>query len=201
MAAKRYVDVFEMYNRCVVGDRISEEDWDYNIIPHNAALMKQRYDISFGNRIIPNDQDMVDRLFVAGVDMLLTSGIYNKATGTRMLITEDELYEGLKMAPRKLQLGSGKDSIVCSQRRGNSINKPIIEGGPTGAPLTEDLYIPIIESYAQEPAVDTIVSGVLRTVKGSAAEKNTPWEIRGALAELSYTREALYNAGRPGMAI
>jgi methylamine--corrinoid protein Co-methyltransferase len=163
--------------------------------------MKKRYGINFGTKIIPEDQDMVDRLFVAGIDMLLTSGIYNRDTGTRMKITEDEIYEGLKMAPKKLVLGEGKDSVECVPRRGNPLSKPVIEGGPTGAPISEDLYTTIIESYAQEPMVDCIVSGVLNTVKGHPALKNTPWEVRATLAELSYVHNALYAAGRPGLGI
>jgi methylamine--corrinoid protein Co-methyltransferase len=201
MTAKRYIDVFEAYNRFESGTRISEEAWDYRIIPNTAQIMKKRYKIDFGSKIIPEDQDLVDRLFVAGVDMLLATGIYNTETGTSMRITEDEIYEGLKMAPKKISLGEGKDAVTCSARRGNVMNKPIIEGGPTGSPISEDIYIPLIESYAQEPTIDTIVSGVLRTVKGQPAVKNSPWEIRATLTELSYTRDALYNAGRPGMAI
>jgi methylamine--corrinoid protein Co-methyltransferase len=201
MTARRYVDVFESYNRFMEGNKVSEKEWDYDIIPTIASKMKKRYELDFGSTIIPEDQDLVDRLFVAGVDMLITAGIYNINTGTSMPITEDEVYEGLKMAPKKLNLGKGKDSVECSPRRGNSINKPIIEGGPTGAPVSEDIYAIVIESYAQEPVVDTIVSGVLESVKGHPAVKNTPWEIRATLAELNYVHNALYEAGRPGMAI
>lgn len=201
MTARRYVDVFDTYNRFVAGDRISEKDWDYYIVPNSAALMKKRYSLNFGNSIIPEDQDMVDRLFVAGIDMLLTTGVYNKDTGTRMKLTEDEIYEGLKMAPKKLNLGEGKDSVECAARRGNAIHKPIIEGGPTGAPVSEEIYTSVIESYAQEPVVDTIVTGVLETVKGHHSVKNTPWEVRATVAELTYAHNALITAGRPGMAI
>jgi len=201
MTAPRYVDVFDTYNRFVSGDRIQEKDWDFYVVPNNASLMKRRYNISFGTDIIPEDQDLVDRLFVAGIDMLLSTGIYNFDTGTRMKLTEDEIYEGLKMAPKRLMLGEGKDAVECNARRGNSINKPIIEGGPTGAPITEDIYSTVIESYAQEPVVDTIVSGVLNTVKGHPSVKNTPWEIRATLAEMNYVHNALNAAGRPGMAI
>ena len=160
MTAPRYVDVFDTYNRFMAGDRILEKDWDYYLVPNNASLMKKRYGINFGKEIIPEDQDMIDRLFVAGIDMLITTGIYNRDTGTRMKITEDEIYEGLKMAPKKLILGEGKDAVECTARRGNTINKPIIEGGPTGAPVSEAIYSTLMESYAQEPTVDTVVTGV-----------------------------------------
>ena len=201
MTARRYVDVFDTYNRFVSGERISEKDWDFYILPNIAALMKKRYDLNFGTNIIPEDQDMVDRLFVAGIDMLLTTGIYNRDTGTRIKLTEDEIYEGLKMAPKKLTLGEGKDSVECVARRGNVMQKPIIEGGPTGAPVSEEIYTTVIESYAQEPMVDTLVTGVLETVKGHHSVKNTPWEVRATVAELTYAHNALINAGRPGMAI
>jgi len=201
MTAPRYVDVFDTYNRFMAGDRILEKDWDYYLVPNNASLMKKRYGINFGKEIIPEDQDMIDRLFVAGIDMLITTGIYNRDNGTRMKITEDEIYEGLKMAPKKLILGEGKDTVECTARRGNTINKPIIEGGPTGAPVSEAIYSTLMESYAQEPTVDTVVTGVLETVKGHPSVKNSPWEVRATMHELTYTHNALIAAGRPGMAI
>ena len=201
MTAKRYVDVFELYDRFVAGESMREETWDYRIIPETAEMMRERYEINFGRKIIPEDQDLSDRLFLAGVDMLLTCGIFNKDTGTRMMLTEDELYEGLKMARKRLIFGEGKDSVVCSERRGNPMNRPVIEGGPTGAPISEELYIPVIESYARESMVDTIVTGVLKSIKGEPVVKNTPVEIRASLSELGLTRKALYNAGRPGMPI
>ncbi|MBR1452864.1 MAG: monomethylamine:corrinoid methyltransferase [Candidatus Methanomethylophilaceae archaeon] len=201
MTAPRYVDVFDTYNRFISGDKILEKDWDYYLLPNNASLMKKRYGISFGSEIIPEDQDMLDRLFVAGIDMLITTGVYNRDTGTRLKLTEDEIYEGLKMAPKKLTLGEGKDAVECTARRGNSMNKPIIEGGPTGAPVSEAIYPTLIESYAQEPMVDAIVTGVLETVKGHPSVKNSPWEVRATMHELTYAHNALIAAGRPGMAI
>ena len=201
MTAPRYVDVFDTYNRFISGDRILEKDWDYYLLPNNASLMKRRYEINFGSEIIPEDQDMLDRLFVAGIDMLITTGVYNRDTGTRLKLTEDEIYEGLKMAPKKLTLGEGKDAVECTARRGNSMNKPIIEGGPTGAPVSEAIYPTLIESYAQEPMVDAIVTGVLETVKGHPSVKNSPWEVRATMHELTYAHNALIAAGRPGMAI
>jgi len=201
MTAPRYVDVFDTYNRFISGDRILEKDWDYYLLPNNASLMKRRYGINFGSEIIPEDQDMLDRLFVAGIDMLITTGVYNRDTGTRLKLTEDEIYEGLKMAPKKLTLGEGKDAVECTARRGNSMNKPIIEGGPTGAPVSEAIYPTLIESYAQEPMVDAIVTGVLETVKGHPSVKNSPWEVRATMHELTYAHNALIAAGRPGMAI
>ena len=201
MTAKRYIDIYEAYDRFYDGERIREDQWDYSIVPVNASQMKEKYDISFGPDIIPTDEDLCERLFLAGVDMLLTTGFYNTDLGRVMHIAEEELFEGLKMAPKKLTLGSGKDKRTCKARRGNAVRKPIIQGGPTGAPVSENIFVPMIQSYAQEPVVDTIVSGVLNTVNGHPATTNTPWEIRATMAEVRYVREAMLMAQRPGMCI
>lgn len=201
MTAKKYVDIYEAYDRFYEGERVREDQWDYTIVPMNASLMREKYDISFGPDIIPTDPDLCERLFLAGVDMLLTTGFYNSDLGRVMHITEEELFEGLKMAPKKLALGSGKDQRECKARRGNSRRKPVIQGGPTGAPVSENIFVPMIQSYAQEPVVDTIVSGVLNTVNGHPATTNTPWEIRATMAEIRYVREAMLMSQRPGMCI
>ncbi len=201
MTAKKYIDIYEAYDRFFQGDRMREDQWDYTVVPNNAAQMKEKYDIHFTDEIIPTDEDLCERLFLAGIEMLLNTGFYNTDLGRVMKIDEDELFEGLKMAPQKLKLGSGKDERECVARRGNDSHKPIIQGGPTGAPVSEDIFIPLISSYAQEPVVDTIVSGVLNTVNHHPATTNTPWEIRATMAEIRYVREACLMSQRPGMCI
>lgn len=201
MTAKRYVDIFEAYDRFLAGERLQEDQWDYVVVPNNASRMKEKYKIKFGREIIPTDQDLCERLFLAGVDMLLTTGIFNADIGRVMHIGEDELFEGLKMAPQSLRLGSGKDERVCVARRGNDTRKPIIQGGPTGSPTGEDIFVPVVRSYAQEPVVDSIVSGVLNSVNGHPATSETPWEIRATMAEIRGVREACLLAQRPGMCI
>ena len=201
MVARKSVNVFEAFDRSMEGMKIAEGEWNYQVIPSNAALMKERYNIEFGDRIIPDDQDLVDRLFVAGVDMLITTGFYNPDFGRKMTVDEDEIYEGLKLAPKKLTFGSGKDSCECRARRGNDSNKPVIQGGPTGAPISEEIYTNVIRSYAQEPVVDTIVSGIINTVDGHPASTNSPWEIMATMSEIRKVREATTISGRCGMGI
>ena len=201
MTAKKYVDIDEAYDRFYEGERVREDQWDYTIVPNNATMIKEKYDISFGPDIIPTDPDLTDRLFLAGMDMLLTTGFYNTDLGRVMYITEEELFEGLKMAPRKLTLGRGKEKCKCKARRGNAKSKPVVQGGPTGAPVSESVFVPMIESYVQEPVVDTIVSGVLNTVDGHPVTANTPWEIKATMAEIRHVREAMLKSQRPGMCI
>lgn len=201
MTAGRYVDVFESYERFANGPKMTEQEWDYEVIPKRAKMLKDAYGLDFGKDIIPTDPELIDNLFLAGMDILLTCGLYNPDLGRVMKIEEEEIYQGLKMAPKHLTLGTGKEKCKLKPRQGNSMRMPIIIGGPTGAPVNENLFESIIASYAQEPLVNGIVSGVIKTINGKAASTNSPWEIKATMAEIRHVREATSMAGRPGMCI
>lgn len=201
MVAKKHVDIYEIYDRFHNGKKMREDSWDYVVVPSNALAMKEKYNINFTDDIVPDDDDLCDRLFNAGLDLLCTIGFYNNDMGRTMEISEEEVYEGLRKAPKAIKMGSGKDQVTCGPRKGNSKDIPIIEGGPTGAPVSEDIFVPMMQSYAQEASVDLLVSGVLNTINKHPSITNTPWEIRATLAEIGFVREASALAGRPGLGI
>ena len=183
------------------GKKVAESEWDYNIIPTNATAMKEKYNIRFGKEIVPEDKDLKNRLFQAGMEMLVTTGFYNADLGRVLYVTEEEIKEGIKKTPKSLVLGENRDRALFEPRRGNAAKKPIIQGGPTGAPVSEDVFIQVMQSYVQEPVVDTLVNGVMATIEGHPATTNTPWEIRAMMAELRAVKEARVRGHRPYMAI
>lgn len=201
MAAARPINIFETYERSRKGPKMAENEWDYQVIPQNLAKLKEKYKIKFGKETIPEDKDLKDRLFQAGVEMLATTGVYNQDLNRVIKLTEEEIWEGIKKTPTHLNMGEGRDMARFYPRHGNSPVKPIIQGGPTGAPVSEDIFIQVMQSYAQEATVDTLVNGVMATIEGHPAKTGTPWEIRATMAELRAVREARTRAGRPYMAI
>jgi methylamine--corrinoid protein Co-methyltransferase len=133
--------------------------------------------------------------------MLVTTGFFNSDLKRVMYVTEEEVWEGVKKTPKQLMLGEGRDVARFYPRKGNSPVKPIIQGGPTGAPVSEDIFVQVMQSYAQEAVVDTLVNGVMATIEGQPATTNTPYEIRAMMAEVRSVNEAKIRAGRPNMAI
>ncbi len=198
---EKALTVYDAYLRSEKGPRVSESVWDNEVVPDAAIEMKAKYDISFDDDIIPTDPDLMERLFLAGVDLLTSIGIYNVDTGRVIKVTEDEIRAGLRAAPKEIRLGNHSDMVTLAPRKGNSSKKPIIQGGPTGATVSEDIFIPMFQSYAQEPVVDTLVSGVMATIDGIPATTNTPFEIKATMAEIRGIREACSRVGRPYMAI
>ena len=201
MAATRALTITDVYDRFVKGKKVKAEDWDYKVIPENLTALKQKYNLSFGKDIIPEDKETKDNLFNAGLEMLVTTGFYCQDLGRVMHVTEEEVWEGIKKTPTKLILGEGKDIARFYPRHGNAPVKPIIQGGPTGSPISEDVFVQVMQSYAQEGVVDTLVNGVMTTIEGHPAKTRTPYEIRATMAELRATKEARVRAGRPGLGV
>ena len=201
MAATRPLTVCDVYDRFVKGKKIPEEEWDYHIIPQNATKLKEKYKLKFGSKFIPEDKQTINNLFNAGLEMLVETGFYCQDLGRVMKVTEEEVWEGIKKTPTKLILGEGRDICRFYPRHGNSPVKPIIQGGPTGSPISEEVFVQVMQSYAQEGIVDTLVNGVYTSIEGNKAKTNTPYEIRAMMAELRATKEARIRAGRPGLGV
>ena len=202
MAVTRALTIPDVYERFVKGKKVKVEDWDYQITPQNLTALKEKYKIKIErDQIVPEDKDMINRLFQAGLEMLVTTGYYCQDLGRVMHVTEEEVWEGIKKTPTKLILGEGKDIARFYPRHGNSNVKPIIQGGPTGSPISEDVFVQVMQSYAQEGIVDDLVNGVMTTIEGHPAKTKTPYEIRATMAELRATKEARVRAGRPGLGV
>ncbi len=202
MAATRALTITDVYERFVKGKKVPEADWDYKIVPENLSALKEKYNIKIDpNTIIPEDKELINNLFQAGLEMLVTTGFYCQDLGRVMKVTEEEVWEGIKKTPTKLILGEGRDIARFYPRKGNSPVKPIIQGGPTGSPISEDVFVKIMQSYAQESVVDDLVNGVMTTIEGKPAKSRTPYEVRATMAELRATKEARIRAGRPGLGV
>ncbi len=202
MAFKDKVGVFETYDRARSGPKVDEKQWDQKLTFQTAHRLKEKYKLKFDRtKIIPTDTDMIDRLFQAGLEMLVEMGVYCIDTGRVIKYSEDEILMAVAGAPRELTLGEGRDSRILRARSFNDSRPPLCQGGPTGAPVSESIFIAMHEAYAREPLVDTIVNGVLSTINGREPKPGSPWEIAAVKGEVSMIRMAMARAGRPGMAM
>jgi len=202
MAFKEKVGVFETYDRARTGPRVDEKEWDRKITYKTANKFKEKFKLKFDrSKIIPTDTDMIDRLYQAGLEMLVEMGVFCMDTGRVIKYTEDEVLMAVAGAPRELTLGEGRDARQLAGRSFDDPRPPLNQGGPTGAPVSENIFIPMHEAYAREPLVDAIVNGVLSTINGREPKPGSPWEIAAVKGEVSMIRMAMTRAGRPGMAM
>ena len=114
------LSITDVYDRFCAGRKMSEDYWDYSLIPENASKMKKKYGISFGRDVVPDDDDLLDRLFEAGCEMLTETGFYCPDIGRALRVTRDEIDFALDEVPRNVPIGSGRDTVILEPRKRDS---------------------------------------------------------------------------------
>ncbi len=201
MTFRKSFDCYDFYDRAKVGEKCTQDDWDLMKIPMKAMELKQKYGLDFKGEFVPTDKDMMEKLFKAGFEMLLDLGIYCTDTHRIVKYTEDEIWDAINNVQKEFTLGTGRDAVHVSKRKIGDKKKPIVQGGPTGSPISEEVFMPVHMSYALEKEVDTIVDGVMTSVRGKPPVPGSPYEVLAAKTETRLIKQAAAMAGRPGMGI
>jgi len=194
-----YLDILD---RAKNGPLVSKADWDMDHIVMPVRRLVKKYRLEWDKQlVIPEDGDLIGRLFKAGMEMAVSSGIYCIATGRVIQFSQEEINEGIERMPITLRMGEGKDARELFARTIMDSRPPLVWAGNPGAPTPEELFLPCVMSWMQEPLVDMATCGSLTSVNGRDVETGKPMEIYAARWELSQLREALRLVGRPGMGL
>jgi len=195
--ASDYLDLLERANH---GIPISKNDWDFEKIVLPTQSLVKKYNLKWNHRdVIPQDNDLIDRLFQAGMELARTSGVFFSNSKTILLFEPGELEAGLKNAKTSLEMGKGMDIRTLYARQVMDKRPPLVWAGNPGCPTPEDLFLPMVMSWMQEPVVDLITCGSLTRINGHEVRTGEPSEIAVTRKELKLLREGLRNVGRPGM--
>jgi len=184
------------------GPVIDQRTFDRILINRKINELVEKHDIQWDQEVmVPHDENLADRLFEAGMALALDAGVYCIDTKRRMIWNAEELEQALRTAPPEEVLGTGKDSVTLYPRRPGDDIRVAVAGGPFGIPVPEDLFVPMMMSYAQEPLIDIIDNASLITTHGRPIRAASPWEAVACWQEKSLIFEVLERAGRPGMPI
>jgi methylamine--corrinoid protein Co-methyltransferase len=191
----------EIVNRSENGPFMKESAFDLALARKTMELVKKhtiKYD---RNVLVPSDDAMADRLYQAGLELFIEMGVYNQSTERRILFTHEEVETAVASAPNAVVLGCGKDAIIERHRDVESQEPCRMHSGPTGTPSSERFHSLILQSCAQEPLVDCLGAGSVATYLGQLIVSASPTEILASRKEAALARQAIRNAGRPGMHI
>ena len=193
----------EVAKRAVEGPYCSEKEFDFKLLYSKAKELVKEYDIKFNpEEIIPSDETLVDNVFEAGFNLFLEVGAYCLDTRRRILFEEYEVRKALANLPEGLVIGVGADAVDMLMRDIEDVSEPIVHGGPTGTLCSEgEIYIKTLQSYAQEPSVDAVGAGSLKTIDGYKLRKYSPTDFLAARRLAYWAREALRRVYRPGLHI
>jgi methylamine--corrinoid protein Co-methyltransferase len=128
-------------------------------------------------------------------------GIYCRDTGRVMKFSREEVERALRHAPNSVTYGQGRDEAVMSYRSVEDAKSPFCLMTPVGTPVAEERFVPMVQSYAQEPLAQTFSSAFSQTVHGRPIKSGTPQEVEAAIWNVIKLREAARAAGRPHIGI
>lgn len=192
-----YLDIIDRANN---GPYITEENWDLEKVAMTTMKIVDKYDLKWStDEIVTDDPGLADAIFEAGLELAQTLGAYSRSTERIIEFDPGELEQGMRLMPQTLVMGEGKDARALYARKIMDERLPLIWAGNPGAPHPEELFVPAVLSWAQEPIVDLITCGTLVEVDGREVRTEDPIEIVSTRRELQYMRQILRRVGRPGM--
>lgn len=192
-----YLDILE---RAKTGPQVKKSDWDLEHVVIPTKQMVRKYDLHWDKHsVIPNDPNLADRVFQAALELATEVGAYCINTERVIHFSREELQQGMDRAPQTLQMGEGKDSRTLFAREICDLRPPLVWAGNPGVPTPEELFLPMVQSWMQEPIVDLVTCGSVTTVDGRPVETGNISELFAVRRELRMLREGLRRVGRPGM--
>jgi methylamine--corrinoid protein Co-methyltransferase len=195
------IGFWEVVRRSESGPLVKEKDFDIQV-GMLARQMVEKYGIKYDPQlVIPADDDLADRVYRAGLDLFLELGIYCRDTGRLLKFTRDEVQWALDHAATSVTYGQGRDAATMSHRAVEDPQPPFCMMTPVGAPVAEERFVPMVQSYVQEPLAQTFSSAFSQTVHGRPIKSGTPQEVEAAIWNVIKLREAARAAGRPQIGI
>jgi methylamine--corrinoid protein Co-methyltransferase len=176
--------------------------WDLEHVVLPVRRLVDEYALGWDKRLaVPEDGSMLDSLFQAGFELAALSGVYCISTGRVIHFSEDEIFQAMTRMPRRLRMGTGSDARWLFAREVGDRRPPIIWAGNPGAPTPEEIFLPCVKSWMQEPIVDLATCGSLVEVKQEQEYMGNLLEIHATRRELSLLRRGLDEVGRTGMGL
>jgi len=184
------------------GPIVEEKVWDKQYIGAKVKQLITKYDITWDEKtLVPSDDALADRLYQAGLELALESGVYCINTKRQMIWEPEEIQNIFDDAPAELLVGEGADSVSIKHRLPEEAARVTIIGGAYGTLIEEELYAPMVEAYAKEPLLDIIEPPSIPTARGRTIRIQSPWEAIAAKREAELALEAVKRAGRPGVCV
>jgi len=167
--------LLDVTRRAENGPICMEKDFDFKIMRLKLKEVIGEYDIKYDpSQLVPNDDSLADAVFNAALDLYLETGTYCLSTHRQIKFEEAEIKEALRNAPSQITFGEGQDARVMTNRRVEDQSPPLcLTSG--GCEISEDIYVQVVQSLAQEPLADTVSGGYpLKTIFGMVPRAGTP---------------------------
>ena len=195
--------IWEVLDRaCNTGQLTAAKDFDMKIFSVASRLSKEhgiRYD---PETPVSSDDGLADDAWEAGFELFREVGSYCMNSGRVIKFEESEIRDGLREVRGEAVIGEGAERRTLTLRGVEDKRPPsIVCGGVIESDFPEgENFVKLYQSIAQEPVIDGFYVGPpLHTSEGRLVRSGTPLEAHLGRSMVSWVREAVRRAGRPGM--
>ncbi len=181
---------------------MATKDFDMKVFDVASRLVKE-YDINYDPKTpVSNDDSLADDAWKAGLQLFTEVGAYCMNSNRVISFDESEVKEGLKELRGEAVVGEGSERRALTLRSVEDESPPsIVCGGVIESNFPEgELFVKLYQSIAQEPVIEGFYVGPpLQSSEGRLVRSGTPLETHLGCSMVSWVREAIRRAGRPGM--
>ena len=117
---RNYTRLMDILDRVENGPIVEETLWDMQLVPEAVNSLLKKYQIKMkppAEEIVPSDDDLADRLFQAGLELVEELGAFCVSTSRRIQFSQAEILDTLEVAPLEVTLGDGNDRHTEKKRR------------------------------------------------------------------------------------
>ena len=193
----------DVVNRALDGPITSSKEYDLKFLVPTSRRLAKEYDIAYdAENPVPNDDDLADRVWQAGVELFVEVGVYCPDTERRIVFTRQEVEQALTLGRKDIAFGAGVDRRSFPRRRPEDSTPPWCSLGAGGGAVSSDFHLmALIRAYARNPLCWSVTTPSLTHVDGQIIVAGSPLEVEGAIRNMTLAREALRQAQRPGLPI
>ena len=200
---KSMEDFLKILDKAHSGPICKVEDWNRQVLPERVSQKLKKYRLTGTcdtENPINTDDELADTYFKAAFELAIETGILCTNTERIITVTEDELRTALREAPSEAIMGKGKDAVVWKTRTPEDKHPALLEA-PMGNLISEDIWVLLHAAVAGVKEIDIWGGGgIIPTMFGHRVLSGTPYETLVGRYQAQLNREALWRAGRPGMA-
>jgi methylamine--corrinoid protein Co-methyltransferase len=178
------------------GDKRSESEHDEIIYQTSFDLVELHNVYNDKESVIPFDFKMTDRIFDAAIELLENTGIFCTDTNRVIRVSKEEIKRNLDNAQPSFTIGQNSETNTAYFRNVLDTRIPLIMGGPTAVPVSEDQFVPIHRSYTKIKSIACISPATLHE---NVFEKNNPLKMLEGHKAVNFVNEACRLEGRLGM--
>ena len=193
--------LMEIIEKTKAGPVVEEKEFDMKIYQTAQKLVK-KYDIRYdADNPVPSDDALAKRVFEAAIEFFVEVGVYCVNTRKIIKFSEDEVYEKIRLAPKQIVLGDGKDAVKLVPLVPDGDIEPVVCAGiQTALYSDEETMYKVYKGCAEDRCVDGIWGGITVNIDNTydilAGEPSEIWAYRRSAVLL---RKAIADAGRSGM--